>query len=253
MIGAISLGAIVGESPIEKGREPLPCSGLTRLPGLCHRGGPAACRQQLEGVDRQTLHPGHHRSGPELLGGVRRFSRLVPGQQRSPEGGEDLIRPSLLGGHVHRLMEQPAVEALGPEAVGGEGLLDRRVSCDDRRLVTPVPDDVGGPGLLGHRAKRSERWSAANHQRRPRLRQGSRQPFERVMEPPPRRGPGLPGSLLLRRVNEDGHHRTTCGGGRQSRIIVEPEILPKPDDRHGGGGHGSNSWFTDLADDTGGS
>ena len=141
---------------------------------------------------------------------------------------------------MHRFEEQAAVETLSPEAIGYNRLLDDRVPLDNGRLITAVPGDMGGGIFLCQGPEGVERRAAADHQRRAGLGERCRELLERVMEPPPRGRIGLPGSLLFGRPDKDRHDPATGRGRSEGWIVVEAQIVAKPDKRDGFGHEASS-------------
>ena len=234
-IGPVAIGGIPRERRVEKPRQPLLAARGARRPGLRHRAVPGDRGEQPERGER--LGPGRRLCGPQPAGRRDWLGRLVLREQRPPERREHLVGPALLRGHVHRLEEQRPVEALHREPVGRERLLDLRVAGDHRRLVAAVPDDPARPALLRDRPEHLERAAAADHQRGPGLRQRRGELLERVVEPPPRRGAWRPRLLLVGCPDEHRHDRAAGRRGGEGGVVVEPEVVAKPDDRgavHGG-------------------
>ena len=132
---------------------------------------------------------------------------------------------------MDRLKELAAIEALGNEALALQGLLDGRVAADHGRLVATVPGDMRGAVLARYGEKRRERRPTPDQERRPLLRQRRRKPIECPVEPPPARGPRLPRRFFLWGMDEEGHNRPAGDRGPQARLVVEAEVVAKPDNR----------------------
>ena len=240
VVGAVPFRAVRADAVGQKRLQPLPGSRLARRPCLSHRAGPVDRGQQLQGVDGERLSsrlPGR-RSRAELPGGGHGLSRLRAGQQRPPEWREHRVGTAFFRCHLRWLKEQRAVEALDGEAVVHERLLDRGVASDHRRLVPPIPDDVRRRKLPRELSERRQRRTAADDQGCAGLAESPSDGVERLVQPPTRRGPRLPRGLLLGGPDEDGHDCAACRRGGEGRMVIQPEVVAKPDDCDGGGWHG---------------
>ena len=231
MVGAVALG-VVAVDVLEEAIEPVSRRRLAWRPPLAHPHRPVDRRQKPQLGDRHALgRLAHGLSRRDFRWRGFRLGRLVAVEQSPPERREHLIGLPLLRRHVHRLEELAAIEALGNEPLALQGLLDGRVATDHGRLVATVPGDVRGAVLTGHGAERLERRPPPDQERRPLLRKRRRKLLESPMEPPPARRAWLPRRLFLRRVDEQRHDRAAGNRGPQARLVVEAEVVAKPDNR----------------------
>ena len=136
---------------------------------------------------------------------------------------------------MDRLIEQPAAKALSGEPVSGQRLLDGGVSLDHRRLIAAVPGDMRGRRLLGQLAEGFKRRPAADYQRTAKLFQAGRQALEGLVQPPLRGRSRLPGGFFVRGPDEDRHYPAAGSRSQHRRIVIQPQIVTKPD--KGDSGH----------------
>ena len=238
VVGPIAIGVVAVEV-LEEAIEPDGGCGFAGRPPLAHPRRPVDRGEKVERGDRDALGRLAHGLGrlAHRLGRQNfrwrgfRLSRLVARKQRPPERREHLIGLPLLRRHMDRLEELAAIEALGNEPLALQGLLDGRVAADHGRLVATVPGDMRGAVLPRHGEERRERRPTPDQERCPLLRQRRRKALERPMEPPPARGPRLPRRLFLWGMDEEGHDRPAGDRGAQARLVVEAQVVAKPDNR----------------------
>ena len=230
---------------VQKRLQAFVCANFTGGPCRCHGVGPVNRWEQFERFNRYgTFRCRADRlSRAELFWFGHWLERLIAGQQRPPERREHLIRFPLFGGHMYWLKEQPTVEAFGVESVVGQRFLDGCVACDDCWLIPPIPNNVRGGVFPCERSQRIERRPPTDHHRGSSFFQRLGQPQQRKMQPPSGCRTGLPWGLLLGRPDKHRHNVSSsplgCHRRIQSGIVVESQIVAKPDDRRGhGGGHG---------------
>ena len=238
LIGPVARGAIGGNRPTHKLLQPLPGLRFSRPPKAAHAPGPVDLRQKIKLAKRHRSRrcPLGRRQRRQPAGGKHRLRRLGPGQQTAPKRSEHLIGPALLRGHLLWLKQQAPVEALNLQAVSDQRLFDLRVAIDNSRLIAPVPGHMCGRHLAGQCPQGGQARTAPDQQWRTRRSHLPREACKRPMQPPARRSPRLPWCLFPRLPDEDRHHGATGRRGGKRRVVIEPQVVTKPDNRDRGHG-----------------
>lgn len=171
------------------------------------------------------------RGGP-AVGRIEAFGRIQGGRrrhmiaQRAPEGGVDFIETAAAG--LHRARRREVIAVVTSKI---EPLRDRALSIAPPWLVMTEAMDGAGPALLGNLRQFLFAFAAPQDQPRAARAQVFVEPREAVMQPPARRAAhrAVPRRFVVENI--DGNDRTRRRRSDKRRLIGEPQIAAKPQDR----------------------
>ena len=237
----VAAGAVFCRRAVHEVLQAAVGAGFSRRPGVGQprRSSPGCAGEQAPAFERfarrQAAAAGACRAR-QLVRGRQRQPGLGTGQAGLPEGREDLVGPPAAGPHGPRLEHEVRLEARGADALPAGPALQAGVDGAFGPAVAAVPQQ--GVGRRFHREVLDDPGgrAAAEHQPRARGLQRGGQAGQGVVEPPLHRAAQRPdaGRLLIQDI-DDGQGLVQGSGLRQSRIVIQPEVVTEPDKgrRHG--------------------
>ncbi len=160
---------------------------------------------------------------------ARRKRRLAGLFERAPEGRIGLVVIAVARAQTRRLMQQLARKAVGLDALVPQRRLDPGVCGYAGGIVAAIPHDSLGTRVRQKPFERRQRIALPKDELAAERRNGLLQRGQRMMQPPLLRRAQRPAPTRVRLANIGGNDRAArCRGRMQSVIVVEAQILAKP-------------------------
>ena len=235
-IETIALAGVVGQGVLDEAAKGRACAVLAgrlaerQFARPVRRDGGEAERGDGRS-SRRFLRPGRGR-GFKPHGGGERRRQGAKTAMAAPEGRESPGGFSVSLRQLPGLAHQPPVVADRLDAARLQRRLDAGVERDACAFVAAVPGDAPGVRRRGEAQDDPVRLALDDVEPRAAPGEAALETRQRLGEPPLRRPARRPSVFRTRVVDIDMEGRTARrGGGR--RLVVEAEVVAKPDDVHG--------------------
>ena len=169
--------------------------------------------------------PGLGRRDPPRRG--QRGTRIAP-PHSAPHRGKDAVEPARSRHHVPWLEKEMARETARPDTFGPQRRLDLRIPHPRRRVVKPRPPDLHSPGLRDQRPQHVERPAPPQDQPRACRLQRAGKNRQPLAQPEPRCSAHRLHDLVVDKDRDD--RPAPRHGGREGRMIREPQVAAQPED-----------------------